>query len=173
MLYVYPNRPWREIDEDEPEQEDLMIISQYLYDEIHQALQELTAFIEKEWAIHESKLVIGSETEDIEQARDQAEHAVAHLVRGVIHPQRKVMYMAMKAYARAVAAELIAACHNDNELPVQVQTVLRSAKQEVLLFTREWLSRQDDRHQYLTLARCNETAPIEGPKKEDLEGVFL
>jgi len=94
-------------------------------------------------------------------------------VRGAIHPERKVMYMAMKAYARAVAVEMIAACRDDNELPVQVQTVLRAAEQEVMLFTGKWLSLQDDRHQYLTLAMWNETAPIEGPKKEDLEGVLL
>jgi len=147
MLYAYPNRPWREIDKDEPEQLDLMIICQYLYDEIHQALQEWLAYIEKEWAIHESELVIGSETEDIERARDQAEHATVHLMRGAIHPERKVMYMAIKAYARAVAAEMIATCRDDNELPERIQTVLCLAKQEVLLVTRKWLNLQDNRHQ--------------------------
>lgn len=63
------------------------------------------------------------------------------------------MYMAMKACARAVAAEMIAACRDDNRLPVMVQLVMKLAKKEVMMATQKWLDIQDDSQKYLLLVR--------------------
>jgi len=68
-IYAYPNRPWIEEDDDEPEQEDIMIICSQQYDDVTQALKRWFACMEKHWAIHESEMIIGTETEDSRRAR--------------------------------------------------------------------------------------------------------
>jgi len=83
------------------------------------------------------------------------------------------MYMAMKAYAQAVVAEMIAACRDDNRFPIQVNHILGMAMLAVQTGTNNWLEIQDDRYKYLILNRGNPTAFTEEPKREDLQGVYL